>query len=577
MFALVAAAPAHAQFEWPPKRFFETGREAASSKVRPHKLRRSRSSGAHRPRRRSGTITSPVKAKYSRWQWSVRQTTWSAADERAFGAFIKAIGESDCTTVDQCLKSPESNPKYYRNHPPGMSFAADCADFPYLLRAYFAWQNDLPFSYSAAFGAHARPNGYATPRWGNRIMARRSASADRRDIRRVLPAIGWAVSSEHFRVPVSYKGDLLPDHYPVQVSRASIRPGTLIFDPGGHVALVYGVTDDGHVRYFDAQPDSTVTRGIYGRHYPRSEPTMGAGFKRWRPQRLVGAAAGADGVLRGGRIVLAKDAELADWSDEQFYGNRPRAKAKHWRAATFRFDGEKVDFHHFVRLRMATPGFRFQPVEELRTMLRQICRKIEYRVAAVARAIAAGMHLKAQPARLPRNIYVTQGDWERYATPARDANLKRAFQTVRDETIRMVRMHDNGNKLIAFDGKNLEAALMAAYTRETAKCAIAYTRSNGEKQKLSFRDVHRRLFKLSFDPHHCVERRWGATRAEELATCPDGIEKSLWYEAQQPLRNRLQREFTGPMDLTLSDLTQAGGVAIGRARPPSTELVKYLR
>ena len=30
-----------------------------------------------------------------------------------------------------------------------MFFNADCADLPYMLRAYFAWKNGLPFAYSA--------------------------------------------------------------------------------------------------------------------------------------------------------------------------------------------------------------------------------------------------------------------------------------------------------------------------------------------------------------------------------------------------------------------------------------------
>ena len=57
---------------------------------------------------------------------------WSAADERGYGEFITAIGESGCRTVAQCIASP-ANP-FRASDPPRFAFRADCADLPYFLR-----------------------------------------------------------------------------------------------------------------------------------------------------------------------------------------------------------------------------------------------------------------------------------------------------------------------------------------------------------------------------------------------------------------------------------------------------------
>ena len=237
--------------------------------------------------------------------WRVRHTTWSEAHEQAFEAFVAGIGESDCANVHDCLTDPRANPRYHAQNPPGMRFAADCADLPYLLRAYFAWMNELPFSYSSVVTQRTSAGGARMP--GNQVVGRMDIVGPGPEPRQALARIGQLVSSEHFRVPPEQSGPMLPDHYPVRISRESIRPGTMIFDPDGHVAVVTKVSADGLIHYIDAHPDNTLTRGIYGREFTRAAPEMGAGFKRWRPLELKGAIRQADGLLTGGTIVLAGD------------------------------------------------------------------------------------------------------------------------------------------------------------------------------------------------------------------------------------------------------------------------------
>src|SRR5579862_5386127 len=75
----------------------------------------------------------------------IRFDHWTDADERDYGEFLAGIGRSGCTTANACLRDP-SNP-FQASDPPNIYFRSDCANLPYVLRAYFAWKRGLPFSY----------------------------------------------------------------------------------------------------------------------------------------------------------------------------------------------------------------------------------------------------------------------------------------------------------------------------------------------------------------------------------------------------------------------------------------------
>jgi hypothetical protein len=483
--------------------------------------------------------------------WRISRAAWTDADEKAFEDFVARIGESGCRTVHACLTGAEANPMFRASNPAGMHFFADCADLPYMLRAYFAWKSNLPFSYSSAvtpIGA-TRDIRYTTA--GNRITARRDIKGPAVDARRAIQQIIDAISSAHYRYPPAQLAAMLPDHYPVRISRQSIKPGTIIYDPNGHVAVVYKVGADGRIHYIDSHPDNSLTRGVYGKAFSRSSPGMGAGFKRWRPLTLAGATTGADGHLEGGTIRLAPDAELADWSDEQFYGTGPSRPAT-WSAGRFVFNGETLDYYEYVRKRLADAGFKYNPLDETRGMVRALCEDARYRVDAVDIAIKAGLHQRPQPARLPLNIYGTEGDWETYSTPSRDARLKTAFKELRDEIARFLKLATDDPSKLDYSGGDLRGDLRRVYLEEAATCTIVYRKGDGTPVELGFQELGKRLFRLSFDPHHCIERRWGAVNAEELAGCADDADKLAWYEAQQRLRNQISRPYDTRMGFGLA-------------------------
>jgi hypothetical protein len=490
--------------------------------------------------------------------WRIDSGGWSRADEDGYSAFVEALGNSDCATPDACINSP-SNP-LRRPDDPDIDFNADCADLIYMLRAYYAWKKNLPFTFTTAVS----PIGAGGMRFssvGNRASGRRTVASGE-NIRAVLAELRQGVSSAMFRIGPGADEAPESDFYPVKMQRGAVRPGTAIYDPNGHVALVYKVGDDGRVHYMDSHPDFTLSRSVYGAQFGRDMPELGGGLKNFRPFQVV-----------NGRAAMAPNAMIADYSTEQYFGTEPGNRD--WRAARYVHDGAETGYFEFTRMRLAKGPLTFNPVTELRESLRTLCNDFYDRQKFVEQAIEAGLDRRPHPARLPDNIYgSTDQTWERYSTPSRDARLKAAFVALRDDTQRLIARFNKRDPRIKYSGLDLQSDLAGTYVREAERCLIVYRNSVDEKVVLKLPELTRRLFALSFSPYDCVERRWGATSAGELATCANPPDKERWYAALQPLRNQLERAYSARMGFTVQEL-EAG--AAGQPKAPDVNLLELIQ
>jgi len=500
-------------------------------------------------------------------RYLIRAERWTETDERGFGEFITALGDSGCRSVDACLRSA-ANP-FRASDPAGATFRADCADLPYFLRFYYAWKRGLPFSYVSAVSPRGRARDIRYSASGNQVERRRDVPSGT-DALAVLARLRDEISSATYRLDPELESPLEQDFYSPALDATGIRPGTVIYDPNGHLAVVFRIEPDGRIRYIDAHPDNSLTRGFYDLRFVRDSPGMGAGFKNWRPLTLAGARR-QGGVLFGGEIVLAANHDLPDFSLAQVYGTDGKMEGG-WKAGRFRLGGQTLDYYDYVRAVLGGGRLRFEPVREIADMVTSNCADLGYRAEAVNISLAAGLQDRPQPQRLPPNIYGTDGDWETYSTPSRDARLKTAFKNLRDTAERFVTMARAHDPRLSYDGGNLAADLLAAYDGAAARCRLGYTRSDGSHIALRYEEARRRLFRLSFDPYHCVERRWGAA-GPEAATCRDGALKQAWYEAEQRLRNQIDRAYEARMDFSLRELQAGAG---GAAAPPDTDARGYL-
>ena len=501
----------------------------------------------------------------------IMSETWSAADERGYGEFITAIGESGCRTVAQCIASP-ANP-FRASDPPRFSFRADCADLPYFLRFYYAWKRGLPFSYVQNVSPRGRTRDIRYSPRGNQVAGRRDVLTGDNALR-LINHLRDQISSATYRIHPELGGD---DLYSPALDARSIRPGTTIYDPNGHLAVVYKVERDGRIRYIDAHPDNTLTRGTYDLRFVRSAPSKGSGFKKGRPLRLHGATRAPDGALVGGRIQLAANNQISDFSLTQYFGTEfikmiPRPADAQWKSGAFMLNGQRMDYYDFVRASLSGGRLRFNPVQEIVDLVLSNCADLSYRAEAIDISMAAGIQNRPQPGRLPPNIYGTEGDWETYSTPSRDARLKTAFKEVRDNAERFLTLWRAKDPQIVYNGFDLANDMLDTYDRAAARCTVSYKRTDGSEVRFGYEEARRRLFRFSFDPYHCIERRWGADNAE-AATCRDNMVKRRWYDAQQKLRNQLDRSYEAKMDFTLAELEEGRG---GVPAPPDIDARAYL-
>ena len=512
--------------------------------------------------------------------WVIKKTEWSETDERNFGAFVAAIADSGCRTVDSCLKSP-ANP-YRGTDSPSASFFSDCGRFPYLMRTYFAWKNGLPFGVVNGI-APVEGLGHDirySPK-GNLVTSRLEivqSSASKpingpNAIDRVMNSLSTGVYRYNAERDDSSSGKFF-DFVPAPITRDGIHPGTTLYDPNGHAAIVYRIEPDGRIRFVDAHPGNYVTRSEYGAEFVRASPNSGSGFKNFRPIKLTGATRLADGTYVGGHITAPQMSSLPLFSMEQFYGTNPTPD-KNWKKASFVKNGQKLDFYDYVRTVLAIGDLKYQPIDEMVNEITSICSDLQDRIFAVDDAVQHGIADKSQPYALPDNIYGTSGEWEAYSTPSRDARLKTRFVEVRKNVQRFVELYRAGSPRVVYTGTNLVQDLRDNYEKTANACIVQYKRTDNTVVELNYSHIALRLFSLSFDPYQCIERRWGATDAQELATCKDGGTKQAWYQAEQPLRNQLDRTYDIKMGFTLDQLNRHVPGS-GVATPPDDDLRGYL-
>lgn len=540
-----------------------------------------------------------------------------------------------CHTTDQCLRNPVANPLYHKKNPSGLrSIFADCADLPHILRAYFAWMNGLPYSYQngvaiadpkiptatvnpqftalqrqLAYERQALANAryrHANAGFFNRISIKREINQHERNIQNimasmsqiaglgnttssnedirysrsgnkitsrrivkagdnindVLDQIVMAISTASFRINAEEfdTGTNFRDTYSVKLDRSGIKPGTILYDPSGHIAMVYKVTKDGRIYMIDAHPDNSLTRISFGEKFGRSPMIRGAGFLKFRPLRLEGS-----------KHVPVPNSALSDFSLQTYKGVPERDVE--FNKAKFIKDGRNLSYHDFIRENLSIGDLKIDPIQEMKVLMGDLCIDMKDRVDSVQKAIEEGLDKKDHPSRLPENIYGTEGEWESYSTPSRDARLKASIHEAREKTAEYMERFERGDSRIVTNSVDLARDLGDAYLDSTKACELKIKNSRGQTVTIDLDQAIESVFDFSFDPYHCVELRWGLTSNSDLANCRQSEEKFDWYRAEKRLRNQIERDYEQRMDLTLRELQNS---SLGVKETPDVSLRKLL-
>jgi hypothetical protein len=453
--------------------------------------------------------------------WKLSRNFWSEEDEKTYSDFVVALGRSKYSNLNRFIKDPKANP-LYGEEDKKFNLSPDCADLPYLIRAYVAYKMRIPFSYTASITSRGRDQRYGR---GNRPTSFKDQDYFKSPQHLFNQVV--LVNSGYFRTGAEIEDS---DFYPVKISRKSIVPGTIYYDPDGHIAMVYEVEDNGRIRVLDAHPDRSISKPWFGAKFTRGSRENGGGFKRWRPIRYTS----------DGKIIRTRNHNLLDYSAEDQYQK------------TFSAKGRKgISYHEYVRLSLCEDTRKNDPVSEFAFMMKDLHEDISYRGVAVNLSIEKGINKRSHPGALPWNIYGTDGIWEEFSTPSRDARLKVAFREFYDRTRQMIleaeQNHAAGGQAYA---RQLASAFLQQYQMLSQQLSVSYVNSVGKRVLLSFDEVSNRLFDLSFDPYHSVEFRWGA-KGDELVSSPDDQTKRRFYQLEQRLRNQLERVYNQPTPLSM--------------------------
>lgn len=453
--------------------------------------------------------------------WKLSRNLWSEEDEKVYSKFVEAICDSKYSNLNRFIKDPKANP-LYGEEDKKFNLSPDCADLPYVLRVYVAYKLRLPFSYTASISGKGGDQRYSKGNKPTSFKDQDYFSSPQNLFSQVT-----LINSGYFRMAADSQDS---DHYPVKISKKSIVPGTVYYDPDGHVAVVAKVTEDGRVRVIDAHPDRTISKPWFGAKFTRGSKTNGGGFKKWRPISYTS----------GGTTVRTRNHNISDYSAEDQFQK------------SYSFRGKSgLGYHEYIRQALTDENRGSDPVRDFAFMMQDLYEDISYRAVAVEIAVEKGIHLKPHPGSLPWNIYGTDGLWEEFSTPSRDARLKVAFREFYDRSRQMVIEQEQLDPAAA---RELASRLLQKYDQLSGQLQIAYDNSAGRKVTLSFADVNARLFDLSFDPYHSIEFRWGA-RGEELASAGDGETKRRFYDNERRLRNQLERVYNQATPLNMGPET----------------------
>ncbi len=452
---------------------------------------------------------------------------WTRDAEKDFSSFVRTIGRARqadrCRFLVDCLNDATVNPlKAVSDVPLQPLENADCADMALQLRAYYSVKKGLPFEYVSSIqfttneGNDERYAAGISPRAGSVMRSTQFSTMDA-----LLNDIADSVHSGFYRMDGTVETG---DTYVVDVTPESVVPGTVFYDPNGHVLIVYDVDPDGTVKFLQGSPPNFLSTTILTTNNKLGGRSQGGGFRGWRPLTYTKNASGEGGT----------------------YARTPNASLPH-ASATAQYT-QTGDYYDWVRTRLATVVV--PPTERFRGLAANICTAAKNRVAVVA---GGAPFVNAPVTPIPANIYGASGDWENWASPGTDSKLRGAFRELASFVRKTSAVPEASLPSIMWAQGH--AALGVAYRQIWAEmagqCRVTYQNSAGSGVTLTLSAIEARLFDLSFDLNHCPEMRWGAyhslaRREPDMVTCALDAVHVQRFDEEARARYAIDRENPGP-------------------------------
>jgi cell wall-associated NlpC family hydrolase len=490
---------------------------------------------------------------------------WNLANENLYALFVERLfdypleDDRTWTSLHPLLRDADRNLLFdYRSlgEEGQIQVAPDCADLPYVLRAYYAWKMRLPFGFKhCSRGRAGKPPVCDLPGAGDDLMSRLElpgkggVNQPRGDVEAfslfMNNILRTAVHSSSGR---TLPEDELADLYPVPLTRQALKPGTVFADPYGHMLVVADwvpqpLTGSGILIGADAQPDGTVGQRRFWRGTFLFKPETtdgGAGFKAFRPRLPVEEPVSVEIKSNGQPLTIERSGTLQDVDNAELEKTR-----KYTPLSLQQYKGSADDFYDSVE-GLINP----RPLEaktQLLALLDAFYESVTRRVTSIDNAEKWRVEHPDDVVAMPEGdgIFLASGPWEDFSTPSRDLRLLISIDTVLGFPQRVranpQRFGISSNALEA-ELKELEQLEQS----ELSKRSFNYTRSDGSARTLTLRQVVERApaLELAYNPNDCAEVRWGAAAgSDEAATCkrrtpPEQAQKMASYRHWFATRTR---------------------------------------
>lgn len=480
-------------------------------------LARLQDSSALACRRTRVLSRSPAAAPQVDKGWWPLRRRWSRIMENLYSAWVERLFDASpterpsWTPLHKVIRDPTRNTLY--NHlgtredgPKGRKAVVvkpDCADLPFFLRAYFSWKMRLPFGYRRCNRGNSKRA--ATCSELNTVLSIPLTKKEETPAARFSYFIRKQVSLVHSGCGRTAPGDEETDLYPVALSRANLRPGTVYVDPYGHLLIVakwvnQSTSSSGQMFAVDGHPDLSVGRKRFWRGaFLFSDNTKGGagGFKAFRP-------------------LVAKDGQILPLTNEEI--RKDRGSYGKYSTEQYRngIDGFYDRMDRIINPKPLSPQKAHH--ERLRALFELILERVD--------SVKAGedymrkKSYKVMPMPNGPRIFETSGPWEDFSTPARDFRLLIAI----DEVLKFPAKVEAAPGRFALPQGKSPATVRQEMERQlreySNKQSFTYTRSDGSSQRLTMAQLLQRQkgLEVSYNPNDCVEKRWAA-QGEELATC----------------------------------------------------------
>jgi len=449
--------------------------------------------------------------------WPVARA-WDRPTETLFAAWIARLFHAEpgltigWRPLHKALRDPQRNLLHDHlglgeDDPDALTNAVlepDCGDTPYFLRAYFAWKLRLPFA------AHLCPRGGVAlgPGCDGRVFTNLAPAWDgvadpvERFDRFLADGVARYVHSGTAR---TLPEDLFSDFYPVALSRAALRPGTIFVDPRGHILVLTrwlaGTRERiGTLFAIDGHPDQSISHKRFSPStFFFTTRVRTGGFKAFRPLRF-----------RDGAFCFVTDAELEADPPVRAYAMEQYELAD--------------DAAFYARVDGLLNPYPPDPVQAYRDRMELLVELLVDREAAVR--VAVDYMESTAWARIPipdgAAIFTTSGPWESYATPARDLRLLVAADELGGFPLRVRESPGSFHVPPEKTPDQVDGELAAAWEQGRQELKFSYRRSDGSTWTLTLGEFRDRLraFETAYNPNDCPEVRWGAPdESDELSTC----------------------------------------------------------